>query len=127
MNTPPTIQSLLSECFTGEWGTKPDDEVGTAVLRSTNFGTEGRLDLSDVGRRKIEPSSLARKRLRSGDTLLEKSGGGPEQPVGRVVYFEQPIEATCSNFIQVCRPKTENNPHYVFYLLDHLYRTGVTL
>jgi type I restriction enzyme, S subunit len=33
----------------------------------------------------------------------------------------------CSNFIQVCRPKSDNDPRFVFYLLDHLYRTGITL
>lgn len=127
MSDSTSIFGLLEECFAGEWGAPPDSLRDVAVLRSTNFGKEGRLDLSDVVLRQIEPTILENKRLRCGDTLLEKSGGGPQQPVGRVVYFESSLEAVCSNFIQVCRPKESNDPRFVFYLLDHLYREGVTL
>ena len=125
MNTDSSIRNLLQECFAGVWGTNPNANGGVAVLRSTNFGEEGKLDLSSVVIRHIDASVLAEKKLRTGDTLLEKSGGGPQQPVGRVVFFDATFEAVCSNFIQVCRPKEANDSRFIFYLLDHLYRAGV--
>lgn len=122
-----TVRELLAECFSGEWGDDPGPNDGTPVLRSTNFGSDGTLDLSDVVTRRIGPGVFARKRLLEGDILLEKSGGGPQQPVGRVTYFNHSFDATCSNFMQVCRSKQENDPRYVFYLFYFLYVSGITL
>lgn len=127
MSTDSSIRNLLQQCFAGVWGTNPDGNGGVPVLRSTNFGEEGKLDLSSVVIRHIDSSVLAEKKLRTGDTLLEKSGGGPQQPVGRVVFFDATFEAVCSNFIQVCRPNEANDSRFIFYLLDHLYRAGVML
>src|SRR6185503_20356857 len=121
MNKNPRIRDLLEAHFSGEWGTHADEHTATIVLRSTNFGEEGKLNLSSVVKRHIAPSVLARKQLRVGDTLLEKSGGGPQQPVGRVAFFLQTFEAVCSNFIEVLRPKDENDPRFINYLLDYLY------
>ncbi len=122
-----SILGLLDKTFAGEWGSPPDSCRDVVVFRSTNFGRDSRLDLSDVVLRCIDPVVLTKKRLKPGDILLEKSGGGPQQPVGRVVYFDEALEAVCSNFIQVCRPDLRNEPRFVFYLFDHLYRSGVTL
>lgn len=127
MKSPKTIGDLFSVTFAGEWGAQPDGIADIIVLRSTNFGDEGRLDLSDVVLRKIEPSIFDDKKLQRGDILLEKSGGGPDQPVGRVVLFNESVQATCSNFIQACRPRVDHDYRYIFYLLDYFYRTGVTL
>ena len=58
--------------------------------------------------------------------LLEKSGGGDQQPVGRAVRYLEKDRATCSNFIQKLQVKRKYNPEYIIYLLTALYLEGVT-
>jgi type I restriction enzyme S subunit len=72
----------------------------------------------------VTAKQLERRRLRLGDILLEKSGGGPKQPVGRVVFVDEELEdAVCANFVQLVRADPELvEPRYLFYLfwLSHL-------
>jgi type I restriction enzyme S subunit len=49
---------------------------------------------------------IGRKQLRKGDLIIEKSGGGDNQPVGRVVVFNLGEVALCSNFLEILRPQT---------------------
>jgi type I restriction enzyme S subunit len=109
----------------GAWG--PPDNSGTAVLRSTNFTNDGKLVWDDVAYRKIPRDKIIKLSLKKGDILLEKSGGGPSQPVGRVVFFdkEQENKVVFSNFISRLRPLGINNK-YLFYYLLFLYKKGYT-
>jgi type I restriction enzyme, S subunit len=64
-----------------------------------------------------------------GDVLLEKSGGGPKQPVGRVVRFLG--EDGCysySNFTARIRPIDAGclDPAYMYWFLHTVYATGGT-
>ena len=48
---------------------------------------------------------------------MEKSGGGPKQPVGRVVRaLSPPPKHTCSNFVQLLRPNAQSVDHAIFFL-----------
>lgn len=81
------LEDLVSDTFPGEWGSEPISENAIKVIRTTNFTNEGYLDLTDVVTRDIEPKKVVRKKLKQGDTILERSGGTKDNPVGRVVFF----------------------------------------
>ena len=110
--------------ISGEWG---NGDGGVNVLRSTNFTNDGHLDYSDIAHREIGHTKIDAKRLLVGDVLIEKSGGSPTQPVGRVVYFESDGEFLTSNFLSALRVHDASiYPKYLFYWLFAGYRLGFT-
>jgi type I restriction enzyme S subunit len=114
----------------GIWG-PPINKSGEGVfiLRSTNILEDGSLDFREIAERKVEGNKIKNLYLQNGDILLEKSGGGPEQPVGRVAYFMAPDNRKYifANFIQRLRPKTDLiNNRFLFFYLFFAYRTGLT-
>lgn len=120
------IRSVIHSPISGEWG-EEGDEVN--VLRTTNFSNDGTLDLSEVVKRKIPLHKIEKKKLRFGDTILEKSGGSPNQPVGRVVYYHLKNEETylCNNFTTVIRPKEEVDSKFLFWFLFFNHASQKTL
>ena len=115
-----TIESVLSKKITGEWGKDPIDSAGTKVIRTTNFTNLGIIDYSKIVSRKIEQKKIEQKKLYSGDVIIEKSGGSPTQPVGRVVFFVNPDDSIylCNNFTSILRPNLDLvSPKYFFYTL----------
>jgi type I restriction enzyme S subunit len=62
----------------GLWKGKKPPFVNVAVIRNTNFTKEGDLDDSDIAYIDVESKQLEKRRLKFGDIILEKSGGGPE-------------------------------------------------
>ncbi len=122
------LRELLipSESISGDWG---DDagEVELSVLRSTNFTNDGHLDLSDIAIRSFSADKAAQLELRSGDILLERSGGGPDQPVGRVVFVSRALPGFgFGNFIQRLRPdRSKVDPRYLRWVLHEIHRSGV--
>ena len=73
----------------GLWKGEKPPFVNVGVIRNTNFTKEGALDDSDIAYLDVEAKKFETRRLRFGDVILEKSGGGPKQPVGRVVLFDK--------------------------------------
>ncbi|WP_411502966.1 restriction endonuclease subunit S [Brevibacillus centrosporus] len=124
------INNVLIDKIAGEWGLKPKDNSGVKVIRTANFTNLGVIDFSNVVLRQVEPKKIKRKKLVSGDVIIEKSGGSPTQPVGRVVYFENPGDSTylCNNFATVLRPdKSIIYPKYLFYVLFYNHLTRKTI
>lgn len=119
------LSSLIEKPISGEWG---DGEGSTRVIRSTNFTNDGTLNLSDVVLRDIQQSKVEKKKLKKGDVIIEKSGGSPTQPVGRVVHFlEENQQYLCNNFTSVLRPKSNVNARYLFWCLFSGHINGSTL
>ncbi|WP_439880736.1 restriction endonuclease subunit S [Pontibacter sp. MBLB2868] len=118
------IRKLIKTSVPGEWGSEPiGDELDFIVLRSTNFTNKGIVNAKDIVLRNIPASKISSRKLNKGDILLEKSGGSPDQPVGRVVYFEEGSgNYTCSNFIQRLEPIDEVDSRYLFYTLFQNYQ-----
>ena len=120
------------ECqITGEWGNEcSENEIGTKVLRTTNFTPEGIINYDDVVIRSINETKVEKKRLRYGDIILEKSGGTEKTPVGRVVFCDESIEKgiyLCNNFTQAMRVNQDIAiPRYVFYFMWNLHYSGRT-
>ena len=119
------LSSLVEKPISGEWG---DGEGSIKVIRSTNFTNDGALDLKDVVSRNIPQNKVDKKQLKKGDVIIEKSGGSPNQPVGRVVHFlEEDQIYLCNNFTSVLRPKINVNPRYLFWCLFSGHINGSTL
>lgn len=115
------LENIVSDTFPGEWGNEPTSSNAIKVIRTTNFTNEGRLDLSEVVTREIDSKKVSRKKLNKGDTILERSGGTKDNPVGRVVFFDEDGDYLFNNFTQVLRPKENVNPVYLFYSLYNSY------
>jgi type I restriction enzyme S subunit len=123
------IGDLLKAQFAGEWGADPSlpGEL-VRVFRGADFVASGLLDRSGGALRSVPRSKLNKVELKPGDILLEKSGGSPDQPVGRVSHFEGADDrAVASNFLQTLRPAEGVNTKFLFYLLQHEYVRGRVL
>jgi len=122
-----TLSELIKTSIAGEWGKEPtfennEDYSLIKVLRNTNFDNQGNLNFDDVAERFIENKKLEKVELKTGDILIEKSGGSPIQPVGRVAIIENLKDRfTFSNFLQCFRLKNECLPEYLFCFLKTLY------
>ncbi len=112
----------------GLWVGKKEPLKKIKVLRNTNFRNSGHLDYSNVAEIKVEKKQLQTRILNKGDIILEKSGGGPEQPVGRVVYFNKNEEYSFSNFTCCLRIKNSKEvyPKYLWLFLYSQYLSGTT-
>lgn len=121
------LKDLLELADAGVWGDE-DPVSGVSVLRSTNFRVDGRLDFESLSFRSIDEPKRTQKTLREGDILLEKSGGGPKQPVGRVcLYRGHELPHAFGNFLSRLRPRRELvEPEFLFYRLWHFHREGLT-
>lgn len=124
METTP-VKDYIDDSFPGEWGAEDKDGNGVKVIRTTNFTNSGKLNLADVVTRSIEDRKVARKQIKKYDTILERSGGTADNPVGRVVLFEEDDLFLCNNFTQVLRFK-DVNPRFAFYALYYFYQTNRT-
>ncbi len=71
--------------------------------------------------RAIEETERERRLLSPGDLLIEKSGGGDNQPVGCVVEFTHSFAAVCSNFIGRLPIAPGMWPRYWAYVHASLY------
>jgi type I restriction enzyme S subunit len=92
-------QTDYFEFENGIWKGTKGELVDCNILRNTNFLNDGTLNYSDVASIPIEKRHIIKKQLKPGDIIIERSGGGPSQPVGRVVFFERDSETFCfSNF-----------------------------
>ena len=115
------LSNLLTVSIGGIWGEEAGvAEIDVSVVRVTELKAHGRIDPSSAVTRSVTLKQLASRELQEGDLLLEKSGGGPNSPVGRVGYFfQEGTRTVCSNFMQLMRPdSTKVLPKYLFYFLD---------
>lgn len=119
------LKALLESNAPGDWG----DDGGPhmfRVLRSTNLTNERRLDFSDIAIRALKPEKAECLAPRKGDILLERSGGGPDQPVGRIGHVADDLPGHAfSNFLHLLRPNIDEiNPSYLSWVLYRVNRTG---
>ncbi len=124
MSTKPIVQ-LIEKPVSGEWGVEPSNGRSIGVIRNANFTNEGVMDLSDIAYRDIPERKIKQKALRHGDIIIEKSGGSPTQPVGRVIYYDRPDgEFMFSNFTAALRPVAGVDSRFVYYMLwaTHLFK-----
>lgn len=87
----------------GSWGESPLNEGGGKFcLRAADFDYEhlGLKPRENFARRVYSEAEFECVKVRCGDLLVEKSGGGEKTPVGRAVLIKSPIDAAFSNFLE---------------------------
>lgn len=121
------LKTLIFRSTNGVWGSEPDDSENDLVcVRVADFD----MDKFGVSEEKLTtrniPSSQQNGRLLSKENLLiEKSGGGEKQTVGRVIKYDLDIPAVCSNFIAKIDCNKSVDPKFLVYLFSYLYSVGV--
>lgn len=133
------LSKLITSSQSGSWGLD-EDTVDTnnlytkcLVIRATEFDNDYNLNLLNerIKYRLISKSKLQILNIREGDLLLEKSGGSPNQPVGRIAIIKPTHlnrEPICySNFIhKFSIDKDQATPDYLFFYLKTIHSIGLT-
>lgn len=124
------LEDVLEFSIGGVWGEGPgESEVDVEVVRVTELRSHGVVDISTAVRRSITQKQLESRALKPGDLVLEKSGGGPNTPVGRVgkiIRTEHPT--VCSNFMQLMRPDLKTiRPSFLHHFLVFFHSDGKTI
>ena len=134
------LKSFIIQSIAGNWGIDEKDEIEDneeyqkcLVIRATEFDNQYNLNLdnSRVKYRLIKKSILSKIDLKENDLLIEKSGGSPDQPVGRIAIITQNIiknNILCySNFIHKIRVDNKKiNPKYLFCFLKMMHNIRLT-
>ncbi|MFM5042447.1 restriction endonuclease subunit S [Aeromonas caviae] len=128
------LDDLLCYVIGGDWGKEPDHEDENYELVACIRGAEFKNWKNDTGAtavsRKIKRSSLENRNLQPGDILIEISGGGPEQPVGRTVLITEHVlkkfdtAVVGTNFLRLARPYNQVSSKYLNYFLTYFYISG---
>ncbi|WP_375322382.1 restriction endonuclease subunit S [Aliivibrio logei] len=129
------LESLFSFVLGGDWGKAPDFSEEGYLDAFCIRGTEFKHWTRDKGitsvHRKLKASSLENRTLQLNDILIEISGGGPDQPVGRTVLIDEEAlqvnsahPKVCTNFIRLVRPSCSIHGPYLNYYLRSFYLSG---
>ena len=121
------LRDCVEGCSNGVWGDDPDGgDDDLPVIRVADFDRASRQVVEYVTLRKVDSSQRGSRGLVSGDMLMEKSGGGEQQPVGMVVSYFGPEGAVCSNFVARMRSREGVVSRFMVYLHAYLYASRVT-
>ena len=130
-----TLDTLIDFVIGGDWGKAADfvDEEYAEVLciRGSEFRNWDQDKGQTASLRKVKKSSLEKRFLKEGDILVEISGGGPEQPVGRVVLIDKSVllfkpntPKICTNFLRLVRPVPDVSSEFLNIYLTFFYKSG---
>ena len=124
------LENKYIEFQNGLWKGKKEPYIKVKVLRNTNFNNDGTINFDDVAELDVEQRNFKNREIIKDDIILERSGGGPTQPVGRVVFFEKSdqFRYSFSNFTSRIRvtDKLRIFPKFLFYYLLDFYHQGKT-
>lgn len=122
------LKRLFFSVRGGAWGTEPDDaDIALPCVRGTDFDyAHLRVDLSLAPLRGFSRADVALRAARKGDLIIEKSGGGETQPVGRVVFHDHDGPVMPTNFAGRLRPARDIDSRFACYMFASLYSGGRT-
>tara|TARA_R110002050_G_scaffold224188_3_gene360164 strand:+ start:1059 stop:2498 length:1440 start_codon:yes stop_codon:yes gene_type:complete len=133
------LKNLITHSAAGDWGIDEEAEVKEdqydtcLVIRATEFDNLYNLKLENdrVRHRKIKKDKLKQLDIQPYDLLIEKSGGSPDQPVGRISLLTEDLfenNTLCySNFIHKIRVDTSRvDPSYLFCFLKTIHNIKIT-
>ena len=121
-----SLKRTVDGCVNGLWGDEPDGENDIAVIRVADFERSfSTVGLDKLTYRSITPKERQSRLIKSGDLLIEKSGGGEKTLVGCVVLFTHEFEAITSNFVARMRPLAEFDNKFLCYAFGNLYHGRV--
>ena len=121
------IRNILIERLGGHWGNDLEEESDSTIcLRIADFdfnkGRFKKLKEENYTKRQYSELVKSKYKLRNGDILIEKSGGGEKTPVGRCVIFDLNQECVFANFMDRLRVNTKfADPRFVQYWLMGWY------
>ncbi|QLA80392.1 restriction endonuclease subunit S [Acidovorax sp. JMULE5] len=95
------LKASIISSKNGIWGDDAKgDENDIPCVRVADFDRQKlRAVLMEPTIRNVTSREREGRSLKKGDLLLEKSGGGENQPVGCVVLYDDERPAVCSNFV----------------------------
>jgi len=130
------LAEIITDAIGGDWGKDPGFQDDSYELAYCIRGAEYKNWASEKGAtaalRKIKSTNLLKRQLKEGDIIVEISGGGPEQPVGRTEVITKDVldnfkgkKVICTNFLRLIRPNI-NVVDSVFlnHYLKFFYSTG---
>lgn len=122
-----SLKQTVTACRNGTWGEEPNgSESDLVCVRVADLDRRRSLVALDPANLRFIPESFRRGRmLVRGDLLLEKSGGGDQQPVGAVALYDHDAPAVCSNFLARMPVAPGFDPRYLCYLHAALYTLGI--
>ena len=126
-----SIRYLITDHFSGSWG---NDEKGNdndrICMRIADFDFDKmqfkELDIENYTVRNYSNNDIAKKSLKYGDLLIEKSGGGEKTPVGRTVVYRLPHKTLFANFMDCIRLSDEIDVEFAKFVFYSLYKRGIT-
>jgi type I restriction enzyme S subunit len=122
------LKISVSSCKNGIWGDDPQgDNNDIPCVRVADFDRRKlRVVLDEPTIRNVTEKERLTRILHKGDLLLEKSGGGENQPVGTVVLYEEDQPAVCSNFVAKVVVNNNINSSYMRYVHFAIYSLRIT-
>ncbi len=116
------LYSVIKKTKNGAWGAEPKDDNNDIIcIRVADFDNEN-YGISEVKLTTRNIDDSGNLLLNNGDLIFEKSGGGDNQLVGRVVIFNKSFKAVTSNFlatIQIEKDSIDNQ--FLFYVFKYFY------
>ncbi|MDI1245946.1 MAG: hypothetical protein PSV24_11140 [Rhodoferax sp.] len=111
----------------GVWGEEPKhDGNDIPCVRVADFDRQSiRVVLDEPTIRNVVPSDRVGRVLERGDLLLEKSGGGENQPVGFVALYGDEKPAVCSNFVARVQIRNDMDSSYWRYVHAAAYAVRI--
>lgn len=121
------FKASITSCKNGIWGDEAkNDENDIPCVRVADFDRQRlRVELNNPTVRNVTEKEQQGRLLHKGDLLLEKSGGGENQPVGCVVLYDDDRPAVCSNF--VARVQLAAGMHSSFWRYVHTAAYAIRL
>ena len=124
------ISQRVESIVGGEWGSDPDtdDTEGSkeiVVLRVSDFN-DIYLSYDNLTLRRVKETKIPNRLITSNCLIMEKSGGGEKQLVGRVAEAKDlQFEAITSNFIAKLEFDTKVYNHFMNYVFHDLYNSNL--
>lgn len=122
------LKDLIDYTIGGIWGDEvkgPDNKK--IVIRVSDFNKDSMKIIDDnLTYRNIDSNSFLTRKLKKGDILIEKSGGGGKNPVGNLVVFDKNYDAVFSNFTTLIRfNKNKCYSGFMKYVFKHMYNSRI--
>lgn len=131
----PSLEDVVMFVIGGDWGKEPtiidEDYVEVLCIRGSEIRDWSKNKGNTASIRAIKKSSLETRELIEGDILLEISGGGPDQPVGRTVLIDKQTLSflsekpkVCTNFLRLLRFPKAIDSSFINMFFDFFYASG---
>lgn len=122
------LKVSVFSCKNGVWGEEAlNNEFDIPCVRVADFDRRKlTVKLNNPTIRNITEKERVARILTKGDLLIEKSGGGENQPVGTVVLYDENRESVCSNFIAKIVVREDMSSSYIRYLHSAIYSLRIT-